>query len=626
MPRKYTPAQPPKPKPPKRGEIGDSMGLSDGGVIQSDDYNKNLTGTGRIKIFDKMRLGDATVRAMLQIIKLPIRAANWRIDPASDARSDKKIAEFIEGELFDNGTRTWDEILNNALIYLDYGSMPFEIVYEFRQIEEQVMIGLRKLAARKPDTIQSWKLKNGKTGISQYTVNGLFEIPIEKCIVFINDREGENWEGISLLRYAYKHWFIKDKLYLIDAMAFERQGLGIPFGKMPVGATDADKDKMDEVLENMRANEKGFARYPTDWEVGFMDMKAGTARNPKQMVDHHDRQIPKSVLAQFIELGANGGGSYALQKDQGAIFIMALEAIAKTVRDTTQKYLVEKLVDYNYDVEDYPKLGYDAIGQKDLNVFTTALQRVIQTEVIKPDDTIEKYTRDMMDLPESDGELADPVMIEESLSELEMEMDNLEMALNDEEPEEMEEPPPEEIEAAHRAYRRLTPPKFTELYGAEVFEIVKAARGPISEETRKKISEALKRYWDRKGRKGKKKGKGRKARNPELTKKRKEVKALRKQLRDFTDKVRREYLEMKVKGEKLNEQEKAKRELSIFDEKKKFRDKIDALRFEIDDIRDKETAAKETKEEKEATEPTPDALLKMSDDVGKAVKALENAK
>ena len=548
--RKFIAAEPPRPKPPM-GERGDSWGLASGGIIVSNDYNKELTGTGRIKIFDKMRLGDATVRAMLRIIKLPIKAANWRIDPASELRVDKKITEFISKELFENQTRTWDEILNNALLYLDYGSIPFEIIYEFKEVNGQIMIGLHKLATRRPDTIQAWKLKDGSTGISQYTVNGLFEIPIKKCIVFINEREGENWEGISLLRYAYKHWYIKDKLYMIDAMAQERQGLGVPYAKLPAGATSADKDKADELLENMRASHKGFIRFPEGWEVGFLDMKSNTSRDPKSMIDHHDRQITKSVLAQFLELGRNSGGSYALQKDQGAIFIMALEAIAKTIRDTFQKFLIKKLVDYNFDVEQYPQLKNDSIGQKDLNIFTTALQRAVQVGAIKPDSTIEQFLRQMMNLPESEGELADPEMAEGILKELEIEMNNLENLL-----------------------------KFSGKYGSKMPKVII--------------------QW-------------------------KKIAKLRRELRSFTDKVRRELLEMKARGVKLTEQEKAKRELVIFDQKKKFRDKIDTLRLEIEEIKNKEIA-QSLASKKASQKPTPDILLRISKDISRVIKSVENAK
>lgn len=623
----------PKQRSRQSKQLGDSAGIATTGVVVSEDYNNKLTGIARIKVYDQMRLGDGTAKAMIQIIKLPIRAARWRIEPASEKRNDKKIAEFISDQLFKNETRTWDEILNEALVYLDYGSLPLEIVLNFKMVGEQVMIGLHKLARIRPDTIQSWKLQNGENGIQQFTINGSFEIPMEKMIVFINDREGENWEGISIFRAAYKHWYMKDKVYLIDAIAHERQGLGVPYGKLPVGSGDADEAKMDEVLQNMRANEKAYARFPSDWEIGFMDMKGGATRNPKDTIMHHDRQMTKSILAQFLELGSGGGGgSHALGKDQSSFYLMSIEAIAKNIKDTFNRFLIKKLVDLNFDVEgNYPELVYDAIGQKDVNIFTTALQRAVQTGVIVPDDALERVTREMMDLPESEGELADPSMLDEGNAELEAEMAELEMLMDGGEAEEeiSEEVEPEEVTAS---YKELSTEEFIASYGEEVLEVLKAARRPTSDETKKKISEALKRYWSTRKSSGKGKGKkGKKKRNPELTKRRKAARGLRKELREFNDKNKRELLEMKAKGEKLNEQDKAKRELAIFEKRKSLRDKISKLKDEIQDIKDKEADAEEAKAPKapkieKAKEPTNSFLLKMSEQVSKLTKVFENDK
>ena len=630
---KQTNAPSPKIQTPKQrsrqGEqIADSAGIASTGIIVSEDYNNKLIGTSRIKVYDQMRLGDGTARAMTQIMKLPIRAANWRVEPASENRKDTKIAEFIDKQLFENETRTWDQIMVDALVYLDYGSIPMEIVYKFFLEGEQTMIGLHKLARIRPDTIQSWKLQNGDDGIQQFTVNGNFNIPMDKMVVFINEREGENWEGISIFRYAYKHWYMKDKIYLIDAIAHERQGLGVPFGKLPPGANDADEAKMDEILQNMRANENAYMRYPEGWEVGFLDMKSGSTRNPKDTIAHHDREMTKSILAQFIDLGSNGGGgSHALGKDQSSFFLMSLEAIAKNIRDTFNRFLIKKLVDLNFDIEDgeYPELAYDAIGEKDVKAFTASLQQVIQTGIVVPDDKLERHVREVMDLPESEGETPDPSMADEGDAEIEAEMAEVEALMNDEETEAEipEEVDPEDVTAS---YKKMSSPDFIASYGEEVLGIMKAARRPTSDETKKKISEALKRFWDTKGRSTKGKGKGRKKANPEIKAKRKAARVLRQELRDFNDDNKRKLLEMKAKGEKLSEQDKAKRDLALFDKRKSLRTKISKLKAEIEDIKDAEKAKAEVSKPapKEAKEPSNDILLGMAENVGKVVKAVED--
>jgi predicted transcriptional regulator YdeE len=50
-------------------------------------------------------------------------------------------------------------------------------------------------------------------------------IPAQKLVIFTHRREGDNYEGRSSLRSAYKHWFFKDTLYRLDGIRHERQGV-----------------------------------------------------------------------------------------------------------------------------------------------------------------------------------------------------------------------------------------------------------------------------------------------------------------------------------------------------------------------------------------------------------------
>lgn len=610
---------------PKRKEIGDTGGIVLQGYIDSAEYNQELRGIRRIKVYNQMRLGDATVQAALKAVKLPIEQARWRVEPAGDRRQDKKIAELVEKELFDMPTRTWQEMLQNILLYLDYGVMPFEVVYEIREEHDYGFdypaIGLRKLAPRFPDTIDKWQLPGGGAGIVQITDKGTFEIPMEKLVIFVNQKEGDNWEGVSILRSAYKHWFIKDKLYMIDAMATERQGLGIPYAEAPSGATPQDEDKIEEILKNMRANEKGYIMYPAGWKVGIQNMEGGGIKNPTQMIQHHDRQITKNVLAQFLELGGGGSsGSWALSRDQSELFILSIESVARYVTDVANRYLVRKLVDFNFDdVSEYPELTYDKIGKVDLNAYTTSLQRAMQVGAIVADSSVQRHVRDLFEFPESEGEVADPVMVEDML------LDEAEMFGDNEAPDtagsgemEEEDPTDEDVEEAMEALPTMTADEVYAEYGEDVAILHKtmlAETKPLSDAHKNKIRQALLEYWKSR-KKTKSKSSGRKKKNPEVTKRKEATKELRRELRDFNDEIQREMLEMKAKGIKLNEEEMAKKRLEIFDRRKELKDKIQKLMDEIDAIQDGD----KTDLEKEREEVT------ASDFVNKFSRMLNNVK
>src|SRR6476620_4668895 len=87
-----------------------------GGFLSNQDYNPDFTGTRRINLFDEMRLSDATVRAGLNMVKLPILSADWYIKGEHE-----ESREFIEKQLLKNPNFTWTAFLRQALTMCDNG-------------------------------------------------------------------------------------------------------------------------------------------------------------------------------------------------------------------------------------------------------------------------------------------------------------------------------------------------------------------------------------------------------------------------------------------------------------------------------------------------------------------------
>ena len=595
------------------GQRGDSSGIAITGLSVNRDYSTVLKGTRRIKEYDMMRLGESSVRAVLLAINLPILSARWRIDAASDSRADRKVAEFVEDNILKNPDKMWQETLNEILLYLPYGSMPFEEVWEY----DGTYIKLKKLASIFPDTIYRWATKDSNTVI-QTTQNGKFEIPMEKMVIFINQKEGDNWEGQSILRTAYKDFDIKAKFEMIDALSAERQGLGVPYAKRTGMADPTEDDKMEELLQNLRANEKGYIVFNSKYEVGFLDMKAGTLKQLLPSIQYRDRQIAKSVLAQFLELGSSNVGSFALSADQSKLFVQSLESVAKYICDCYNRYIIKKLVDYNFVVEKYPVLAYDKIGTVDVNAFTTALQRAMQIGVVTPDATLEEYVRDIMDLPDFDGSMSvDLTMADQMIADLEGQMAEVDGSATPDAPAQQEDPenpgfdmegmPMQDPAAAQASWSDEDWKTAADEIG---FKFKGGAVGqPLSEETKRKISEALKKL----GKKGTK-GKGKKTTNPAITQKQAEIKKLNAEVKGFRDSARRELLEMKSKGIKLSPEEAAKKQLELFDKQKPISDKISKLRDEIAEIKSKAapSATPATPEPKKKADEIADTLERIN--------------
>jgi hypothetical protein len=422
-------------------------------------------------------------------------------------------------------------------------------------------------------------MSNGENGIRQQLPDGrMVDIPIEKLIIFVNEKEGDNWEGVSILRTAYKHWYMKDSIYKIDAIAHERQGLGIPYVKIPSNATTEDEANAEEIVKNIRANEQAYIKMSEGWEFGFIDMKAGTIRNPQATILHHDRQIVKNVLAQFLELGASGAtGSYALSEDQSRLFLLSLQAVASHIAEVMNKYAIPRLIDLNFQVEDYPKLEFSKIGQVDFEALTSAIQRMSMVGLITPDSKLESYLREVMDLPELDkDEQAEKELlstIDDEMSSIQSEGGGSEMSQQGGQPE--------------------------EVTASEVLEGAWAP-GQMPEEVRQKISEALKKWGGKPGGGGGKKGSkgGKKKANPE-------EKKLKDELRKFLTDKKRELLERRARGEKISPEESTRIQLEILNKRSEIEDKLSKIK---------------AKEDSRVL----DAIIQMKEKIDNAIEKLES--
>lgn len=403
-------------KPRSGGEIGDSGTRIYEGLIY-EEYNPKLHGRQGLDVFDEMRKSDGTVRAAVLACVLPVMQARWFVKPASDDGEEDEVSIFVSKCLFEMMEINWNDFLRQSMLCLPFGFMVFEKVFTVAPVDGIDRIVWEKFAPRMPRSIFAWQTTEREPGIQQQKTDGhIVSIPVDKLLVFVNEKEGDNYQGTSILRAAYKHWHMKNTFYKIDAIAAERQGLGVPYATLPPNFTEIDETKAKNVLQNMRSNEQAYAVIPEGWEIGFMDMKSNTVRDLSPSVAHHDRQISKSVLAQFLELGqSSSGGSRALSKDQSELFLQSLEAIAANFQDVMNKTAIRELVDLNFPgTEEYPTLDHVGISRVDTKVLSETYSALITSGGVHTDPIDEQFFRETMGLPERSTPIpiADPNAID----------------------------------------------------------------------------------------------------------------------------------------------------------------------------------------------------------------------
>jgi hypothetical protein len=204
-----------------------------------------------VYVYDQMRRQDAQVASVLRAVSLPVRRTPWRVDPAG---AKARVTQFIADELGlpvvgkdpkpaprSRDKFSWSEHLAQALLMLPFGHMYFEQVYRIDPGGGRAH--LRKLGPRMPRTIDRIDVApdGGLVSITQCApVGGRTPqpIPVSRLVAYVLDKEGGNWLGMSLLRPAYKHWLIKDRLLRVQAQTVERNGMGVPLYKAAENETD----------------------------------------------------------------------------------------------------------------------------------------------------------------------------------------------------------------------------------------------------------------------------------------------------------------------------------------------------------------------------------------------------
>lgn len=386
-------------------ELGDSGVQIFNGIISSDEYRPELRGRYAFKVYDEMRRGDATVHAGLMAVKYPIISVQWTTESGGEDDVDAQAKELVDYNFTE--VINWRETLTEMLTMLDFGFYVAELVFDWRNVNGTDRIVLVKIAYRKQTTIERWTQEDGTPGIVQRLTDGKqVSIPMDKLIVLSHQKEGDNWEGMSILRSAYQNWYYKKTFYQIDAVKHERQALGVVKIKYPKGADQKMRDEAKAAAANVRANERAYIEEPEGWDINFMDMQANTTADPKESIAHHDRQILKNMQVQYIDIGSQGSsGSFAASTDQRALLEMQDQAIAEQIAAAVNDIIVKKIVDLNFTVNDYPKWKPGRVAREDVAVLADAVTKFKTAGMLTPTDEDEEHARQVLHFPDMNEDI-----------------------------------------------------------------------------------------------------------------------------------------------------------------------------------------------------------------------------
>ncbi len=446
------PPGPPTPAWLERGGTA-SFGVSgtpitSGFLVDLGEYNPELMGVNGVRTYEKMRRGDGQVRATLAACKLPVLSAKWdvvaaepkietgnsklgrfsnfdfRVSSTGEGKQTqakaKEVAAFVRENLFGGlefrtstggwATERWDEVIQNALLMLEFGCAVHEDVWTV----DGSRLRLRKLAARLPLTFYRWHTEeDGETllAIEQWGYRGnQFKnvlLPADKCAVFTYQQEGANFWGIPVTRAMYPHWYIKNQLYRIDAIACERNALGVPTWRLAPGFSKEDHDAAYNFVTQLAAHEStGVVEPPGDQNTGFRIVGyQGRLRDVLPTIEHHNEQISTAALAMFLNLGRTATGSRALGKEHTDFFMLALQTLADQIAVKISTSTIRRLVYFNFGEDaPCPRLVAANVQSRTLEDIVDSLTKFAQAGLVISEMNIRKFIREELALPEESKE------------------------------------------------------------------------------------------------------------------------------------------------------------------------------------------------------------------------------
>ena len=404
-------------------ELGVKSTSHSGGIV-TQDFLHNLRGRRGVAVFNEMYFNDPVVGGMMFAVEQILRQITWAPEGTSDTDEKDKAAKKFLIEAMDDMEDTWDDFVSDAITFLAYGWSIFEKVYKIRRGDNRNpllhskfsdnLISWRNFEFRSQTTLDRWVFDDGgfridpslrgRTGnnkvigfVQQHpnTKTELPMLPMGKAVLFKTKSAGGNPEGVSVLRNAYRPWFYKKRIEEIEGIGVERDLAGLPMLTPPEDfewEDDANGEALawaKEVITHVRRDEyEGIIMPGPDWKFELVSSPGTRQFDTSTIINRYNKVISLSMLSQFLMLGMERVGSYALVKSISDLWYTAVDGWVKSMEETIDKHAVEEMFKLNpqFAGVDRPRLKASRVNMQPLDDLTKFLSVI----------------RDLVDLSDSD--------------------------------------------------------------------------------------------------------------------------------------------------------------------------------------------------------------------------------
>lgn len=389
-----------------------------------EDFLPQFNGQAANHIFKEMVTNDDVIGAVDTAIQLLCRQVSWDIQPASEDEANVKCADFV-AECLHDMEDAWEDVLANILSFLDFGWSYHEIVYKYRLGSNKNkrynskfndgLIGWRKMPNRAQETLDHWELDehDDVLGMWQMLDDGTTRyIPIEKALHFKTQSRKNDPQGKSIWRNAYISYYYKKRIREIEGIGIERDLAGLPVLESPEGVdiwadgqeAQSKLARCESLVYNIRRDATEGIALPGGWKLSLLNSGGQRQFDTNKIIDRYDNRIAAVGLADFVLMGHQQIGSFALAEVKADLFANAVGAFLDIIANAFNKQAIPRLIELNQPyfngISGYPTLTHTTVSKPKLKDMGLYVKYLAESGLLKPGADTEDHLRVMAGLPE----------------------------------------------------------------------------------------------------------------------------------------------------------------------------------------------------------------------------------
>lgn len=422
----------PSAAPSPYSEVGVS-GLRHYGGRISEEWLRKLQGTRGMRVYREMDDNDDTLGVVRLLIEMFFRNVEWSTTPWSDDPLHVYQAEYAESLRLDM-EHSWADLMSEILTMIPFGFEPIEIVLKrrvgpdeedpaARSAHTDRLIGIRKLAGRSQETVTRWDIDRDGTvrGMYQQPPNGGGEvrIPYAKLLNFRTTSRRNNPEGRSAYRNCVIAYHRKRDISEYEAIGINRELAGLPVLRVPgkILADNApvelagERQRFEEILENLHNDEMAGLLLSSDrdsvtgellYDISLVTTGGTRTFDTTAIIQRYTAALAQNFLADFVLLGHEQVGSYALSDDKTSTFAVALGGWLAGIAEVLNRELLPLVFRLNgWATDKLPSYVPGDLEKEAVDKLATAIAALTSVGQLTPgDEATENHLRRKLGLPE----------------------------------------------------------------------------------------------------------------------------------------------------------------------------------------------------------------------------------